>query len=114
MVSTRVRMNKLGEFIASELRNRDMSARQFADLVKTNHSTITKAMYPNPPEPTLDFLVKLARATSTDLCALVALVKPDDTRVRPEVQLVADRIARLPPDKLEIIDGYLKSLLLKP
>lgn len=107
-----VSMNKLGDFIAAELRQRNMSARQFAEHVGVTHPTITKAMYAQPPEPSLDFLEKLALATHVDLCTIVALVKPEATRVRPEVQLIAERIARLPADKREIIDGYLRSLTL--
>ena len=51
MFQTRVRMNGLGDFIADEMRRRDMSARQFAELVGVVHTTITKAMYKTPPEP---------------------------------------------------------------
>lgn len=107
-------MNKLGDFIADELRQRNMSARQFAQHAGVSHSTITKAMYKVPPDPTLDFLSKLARATHTDLCALVALVKPDDTKVRPEIQLIADRIARLSENDRQFLDTYLRGVRLTP
>ena len=50
MFQTRVKMNRLGEFIAEEMRRRNMSARQFAEYVGVVHTTITKAMYQPPPK----------------------------------------------------------------
>ncbi len=113
MFVRRVKMNKLGEFIQEELRKRDMSARQFADHVKVSHSTITKAMYPVPPEPSLDFLAKLGRATGIDLCTIVAMVKPDDTRVSPRALLIAQRIEQLPESKRAFADEFLNGLIEK-
>lgn len=114
LVHARVVMTTLGDFIENELRQRHMSAREFATFIGVAHTTVGRAMYKDAPDPTLDFLVKLARATNVDLCTLVALVKPDDVKIQPDIQLIADRIARLPADKREIVDGYLRSLTLKP
>lgn len=110
----RTGMNNLGDFIATELRQRNMSARQFAEYVGVTHPTITKAMYSEPPEPSLEFLTKLALATHIDLCTIVALVKPDATNIRPGTHLIAERIARLPTADRDLIDGFLISRALKP
>jgi transcriptional regulator with XRE-family HTH domain len=106
-------MNKLGEFIQEELQNRHMSARQFAEYVDVSHTTITKAMYPVPPEPSLDFLAKLSRATGVDLCALVEMVKPNDTKVSSRALLIAQRIEQLPASKRAFADEFLNGLIEK-
>lgn len=103
----RVSMNKLGEFIEAEIKRRDMSARQFADMVGVVHSTITKAMYTDPPEPSLDFLRKLAKATGVNVLDLVALYLPEESKIDGQTRIIAERIARLPPDKREFVDTFL-------
>jgi transcriptional regulator with XRE-family HTH domain len=114
--------NTLGAFIHAEMLRRDMTAREFAEYVGVTHSTINKFLnhgisntYAGKPvgEPSVDFLVKLARATHTDICSLMALIAPDVTTTNAEAQVIAERIARLPPDKREIIDSFLLGLTLK-
>lgn len=93
-----------------------MSAREFALLVGVASTTITRAMLPDAPEPTVEFLAKLARATNTDLCTLVKLVVPDlPGNVSADALLLAERISRLPKDKQEIVDAFiLGTMLQKP
>src|SRR5436853_408114 len=101
----------LGGFIQEEIKRRDMTIRQFATLVTVNHSIIGKfryhgirETYNKKPigEPSLAFLAKLAKATSVDLCTLIALVYPDATIADARAGLLASRIAQLPPDKLQL------------
>lgn len=113
MLKIKVSMNKLGDFIEGELKRRDMSLRRFADIVGVHHSTLIKAMRPEPPEPSLDFLRKLAKATGVNVLDLVALVLPEDSNVDGEVRVIAERIARLPADRREIVDTYLMGSDLK-
>lgn len=105
-------MQNLGEFIAQEIRKRDMSDREFAEFVGVSNATIHRAMSPDAPTPTLEFLQKLARKTGVDICTLVALVMPNDTQRTPEVDLIATRVAQLPLDKREFLDDVLVGLLL--
>jgi transcriptional regulator with XRE-family HTH domain len=108
-------MRNLHDFLLHEMRSRGMSARQFAEFVGVANTTITRAMYGDEaPMPGLEFLAKLASATGTDLCALVALVMPEAVRsVSPEESLLAARISRLPRDKQEIVDSFVLGALLK-
>lgn len=110
----------LGQFIQDEMKRREMSMREFAKLVGVSHKIIGKfrnhginPTYNKRPvgEPSLDFLAKLAKATATDLCTLVALIHNDATVADPRAGLMAARIAKLPPDKLQIFDAFLKGLL---
>lgn len=105
-------MQTLGEYIAQEIRKRDMSDREFAEFVGVSNATIHRAMSPDAPTPTLEFLQKLARKTGVDICTLVGLVMPDDTRRTPEVELIASRVSQLPAEKREFLDDILIGLLL--
>ena len=114
MVCAQVSMKTLAEFI-EEKRNEDhYSIRQFADVIKVSHVTLVHYLSADPPEPSLEFLEKLALATHTDLCVLVAMVKPNATRINPRVQLIANRIAALPDDKIEFLEDYMRGVAFKP
>ena len=109
-------MGTLRQFLQHEMRSRGMSARQFAEFVGVANTTITRAMYDDEeaPMPGLEFLAKLANATGTDLCTLVALIMPEAVRsVSPEESLLASRISRLPRDQQEIVDSFILGALLK-
>lgn len=108
----RVSMNHLGDFIDTEMRQRHMGVNEFARFVGVGHSTISKAISKQPPKPKLEFLEKLALATSVDLCTIVAMVKPNATRTRPDIQIIADRIARLPAADRKFIDDHLRGVRL--
>lgn len=96
-------LSRLGKFIQAEMQRRELSANQFASIVGVSHTTIGRLIEPgDETQPTLDFLIKLAKATHTDICSLVALVAPEATTTNAEAQLLAERIARLPADKREI------------
>jgi transcriptional regulator with XRE-family HTH domain len=104
----------LDSFIKSEMRHREMNIRQFAKMVGVSHSTLLRYMDENNEDlPTLEFLIKLSTATSTDLCTLVAMVAPDRTPVRPSARIIADRIARLSEDDQRLIDTLLITMSLK-
>lgn len=91
------------EFLEAQMKQRDMSARQFAEFIGVAHSTITRAIDPrSPTSPGLDFLLALAKATGTNLGALVELAYPDvasQTALSAKTLLLAQRIEHL-PDKI--------------
>lgn len=92
--------NPLGKFIVDEINKRHVSATQFAKDVDVSTSTITHAINGETAEPSLPFLHKLAKYTSTPLSALIALAYPDvagdiDT-VPPDILVLAFRLYRLP------------------
>jgi len=105
----------LREFIERQLQERSMSAREFARFVGVASSTISRAMsYDKSSDPSIEFLMKLSRATATDICEIIYLIYPD-TRPnrRPEVTRLADEIATLPPNMQELIDSLIVGMVIK-
>ncbi len=104
------KVHMLRDFIQSQMDSRDMSARKFAELVGVSQTTITRALsFDNPPEPSLDFLKKLAAATSTDIRDLVVLAAPDAFTTEPstEARILATYIEKLPDDLREMVDSFI-------
>lgn len=109
-----VAQSKLGKFVHDEMRKRDMSMRQFADFVGTNHATISHLINdPEPPTPTLELLSKLARATGVDVCTLVSMALPNERHANPdpESRLLAERIGKLPPDAQSLIKALIANTI---
>lgn len=112
----------LGEFIEAEIKRRNLSAREFARYVDVPSSLINKfrnhglrETYGSKPvgDPSLDFLVKLAKATHVDICALLAITRPDAEVVDPAARILAQRITRLAPDKRQIVDTFLEGVAVR-
>jgi len=97
----------LRDFILEEMKRRNLSMRQFAVMVGVVHSTIVRAVDPlDPSPPSFEFLVKLAKATQTDIRTLAAIAAPDAVIDQPiEVLLLAARISRLTSDQRKLIDA---------
>jgi transcriptional regulator with XRE-family HTH domain len=103
----------LRDFIAQEIRNRSISQREFARIVGVSNTAIVKATSDDPPEPTLDFLTKLARVTGVSVTALVAMVVPDDVVADAEALALAEQIKNLPPEKREMIEALVRGYGMK-
>lgn len=90
------------QFIKDEMDKRQMSNREFGDLVGVSHTTIGRAIdETKPSEPTLDFLAKLAKGTNRDLLSLVEIAYPDvadATRPDPSTIILAQRFEELSDD----------------
>lgn len=100
--------NHFGKFLQTEMQRMGMSAREFASYVGVAHTTISRAMDADPPQPSLSFLVKLVQATDADICTLVALAVPElETEIDPQVQLLAAKIQSLSPTQREFLEDYL-------
>lgn len=115
-------MSTLGEFILQEIQNRQSNARDFALMVGVSHTTINKFLnyglsdnYAGKPvgEPSLDFLVKLAKATHVDVRTLIALVHPEVGDIDPNDLILAERIGNLPDDQKALIDNFLIGAAIK-
>lgn len=99
---------KFAEFIQSEIKQRNMSVRQFAELVGVAHTTISRLIDPSHAIlPTLELLNKLAKVTHTDIRDLVGLIYLDDADPDPEAEILATQISALPPEEREFIRTYL-------
>jgi len=104
----------LDQFIESEMKKRGMSLREFAKLIDISPSAISK--YLNSASErgvSIDFMVKLARGTNTDLSSIVAMVYPDDTTINPQARILAERIINLPPDKRQMVESLLLGMSLQ-
>ena len=103
----------LQQFILDEMRQRDMSARAFARFVDVSSATILRAISETPPEPSLTFLVKLAEATSVDICTLVLLAVGNHPAPNIDARVLAARLEALPPDLRELAEIFLSGMLMQ-
>jgi len=102
---------KFNEFIELEMKKRDMSIREFSRFVGISHSAVSKYLsHPDTKSISIEFMVRVADATNTDLASIVAMVYPEHTTVNAEVRILAERIANLPPDKRKMVDSLLLGL----
>jgi transcriptional regulator with XRE-family HTH domain len=91
------RLMTIQEFILSELRRLDISARELARRADISSTTLVRILDErNPRTPDLETLEKLSKATGHPLLTLVRLVKPDAADVDPEALVMARRIQALP------------------
>lgn len=94
------------EFLNSELRRQDISARELARRAGIGPTTLQKILDArNERTPDLDTLEKLAKATGQSLSTLVHMVKPDASEIDPRALVIARRIQLLPDDARKLIEG---------
>lgn len=103
----------LSKFVWLEIVNRRLSQREFADLVGVSHTTIGRIVRGEVADPTLDFLVKLSKATSTDICALIAIIRPDAFQSGANTRLVAERYERLSDAQRKLVDLVLSGSMIE-
>lgn len=64
--------------------------------------------------PGLEFIQKLAKGTNTDINYIVALIFPDQThQASPEAQILANRIAKLPPEARKQVEAFVLGLAIQ-
>ena len=111
-------MNTLREFLLDELQKRHMSARKFAKIVGVSHASITTHLNEDGriKDPSVDFLIKLGKATNTNAMLLLAMAYPAlkselEALVRLPIHstLRLEQIENLPPAAQELIDAFLIS-----
>jgi transcriptional regulator with XRE-family HTH domain len=100
----------LGAFLAEQLQERRMSVLAFSEFVGVSHATINKFLDFGEKDtgyPSVDFLIKLAKATGHDVRYILSLVVPSETlitnEVTPDVLDMSQRISRLPEQYRKII-----------
>lgn len=107
--------NLLAQFILDKMRERNASARKFADDVGLGRQTINNILDPNaPPEqyPSFSTLVTLARKTNTDISLLAALAAPELARRDVGTDLLVEMIRRMSPEDRDIVDKFIRGRLL--
>jgi transcriptional regulator with XRE-family HTH domain len=102
----------LRKFIVDEMKRRGMSNRQFAVLIGVSNATINRAVdEKNPTEPTLDFLLKLSKATNVGVFALIGMAYPDlvdFNQPSPAALVMAQKIEKLPSHLQEAIAAIIR------
>lgn len=97
----------LRDFILEEMKRRQMSEREFAKFAGVSHSTVNRAVDErNPAAPGIEFILKLSKATHTNLETLVSIAYPDLVEDVPEdlsSKLLAKRINELPDNIREAV-----------
>lgn len=104
-----------GDFLLSEVRRRDISVREFANLMGVSHTTVLKFFEYGKKDvgyPSVDFLIRLARATETDLCTIIGLIAPDLVHHDPETQAIAEQLRQLPTIQRDMVSAYIRSITL--
>ena len=111
-------MDTLKDFILTEMRKRYMSEREFGRLVGVAHTTIGYVLHPERSkgrELTATFVIKLARATNTNVMLLFALAYPE---TKPDLEALvglstsyairAKQLEKLPDAALSMVDAFLQ------
>jgi transcriptional regulator with XRE-family HTH domain len=100
------------DFLSDEIKQRSMSASEFARWIDVSPSTVTRAMAPrNATKPGFDFLLKLSKKTGRSLFALIELAYPDEaeaSKLSPEAQVIAQQIEDLEERDVELIRRILR------
>jgi len=86
-------METLRDFVIAEIDKRHMSVREFARLVGVANVSISAVINPGKREvksPSIDFLLKLAKATNTNALILLVLAYPE---IKPYFEALTGRPA---------------------
>lgn len=107
-------MSPIIRFINEEMRRRDMSARQFAMLMGMSHTTLLKVVdEDDPKKPSLEFLIKLADVTHTDIRDLVAMVAPEVAGEEANMAALMTRYRRLSKEQQEVVNRLIAGYILE-
>lgn len=102
----------LAEFMQQDMDRRSMSLREYADFIHSTHPTVAKYLNGTIKRVQWDFVVRLSRATHTDIGTLARLIAPDVAFEQvPDTDIIAQRINQLPPTYrktiLDMVEAYL-------
>jgi transcriptional regulator with XRE-family HTH domain len=105
----------LRDFLLAEMKRRNMSARQYAQFLGVSNTTINRLVDArDPDEPSLSFMVKLARATKVSLVSLLDLSYPDlaDLLLEdPEARVLLEELVQLPSEDRVAITHALRMMI---
>lgn len=105
--------NGFQDFLKTEIKKRQLTPRQFAFFVGVDPSTMTRALdEKKPPAPTVEFVVKVARATHTNAMTLMAMAYPEiaeETNINPSWLLLAQQFEQLPEDFRNVIMAIIRT-----
>lgn len=104
----------LREFILYQMELRSIeSASAFAELVDVSKNTILRALEePRTHEPSIEFMIKLSRATKVDLRTIVQICYPDEVQeaqINPSSLVTAQEIEELPEEGRFSVKAVIKA-----
>lgn len=109
-------MKTIQEWLQTELDERQISVREFSRKSGVAHTVLQEIVNGEMVDgryPSVATLVKLAQFTKVDVCTLMSMLAPEETRMSAESMTLANRIERLPPEARSIIDDWLMGRMLK-
>jgi transcriptional regulator with XRE-family HTH domain len=107
------RLMTLSEFLITEMKRLDISARELSRRAGLGESTVQKIIDERDARvPSIETLSKLAKVTGHSLLTLVRLVEPDATDVDPEALVMARRIQALPDATRKVLEDLTRSATL--
>lgn len=103
--------NAFREFLAMEIKKRELTAREFSRLIGVAHTTVSRTLDRSKPAktPSLEFLAKLAIATNTDIRSLAALLVPTATRADQLRTMFAELASQLPAEDQQVLLRIIKA-----
>lgn len=107
----------LGDFLLEQIQRRDMSAREFARFIGVNHQTINKFLDYGKKDvgyPSVDFIIRLAKATKTDAGTLMNLIEPTLSTFDAKTRLIAEQLAELSEHERKMVDAFIYSITRTP
>jgi transcriptional regulator with XRE-family HTH domain len=104
-------LNYLADFLHEEMQKRNMSNHAFAEFIGVSHTTINRLVdveHKDNNYPSIEFLIKLSRATKVNIRDLITLVAPEDTYTDtvepPRFMPLSERLERLPERYRQVIE----------
>jgi len=104
-------IKNLADFLQQEMHKREMTNYAFAQFIGVSHTTINRLVDPDEGDtgyPSLDFLIKLAEATQTDIRYLITLIVPEnvlfDAEISDQYLHLSKRIEMVSPPYRKIIE----------
>jgi hypothetical protein len=110
----------ISDFLKAEMSKRDMSVLRFSHFVGVSHTSIHKFLEYGQKDvgyPSVDFVIKLAKATNTDVGMIMALIDPTVPLDPPETgelslqtRILAGQIEELSEHDRKMVEAFVQTI----
>lgn len=105
----------LGDFLTEEINRRHMNVFRFAQFIGVSHTTVNKFLDYGKKDvgyPSVDFVIKLAKATNTDISVIMALIDPTvpTGEHQPLTGLLAEEIESLTDHQRKMVAAFIQTI----
>lgn len=105
----------LGDFLTEEMSRRNMSVLRFSQFVGVSHTSIHKFLEYGKKDvgyPSVDFVIKLAKATNTDISVIMALIDPTvpTGEHQPLTGMLAEEIESLTDHQRKMVAAFIQTI----